>query len=59
MNTSLTSTEARLLILATRKLLDRFKNLKDASSFCRVKPTNLSQYQSFEHTAFMPVDVVI
>ncbi len=59
MNTPLADMRIRLLILATRKLLDKFKNLKDAATFCRVKPTNLSQYQSFEHSAFMPVDVVM
>jgi len=59
MNTQYDEMEFRLLKLATRKLLDSFQNLKDASSHCRVKPTNLSQYQSFEHSAFMPVDVVL
>ncbi len=52
-------TEIRLIKLATRKLLDRFSSLQEASNFCRVKPTNLSHYQSFEHSAFMPVDVAL
>ncbi|NQV98662.1 MAG: hypothetical protein HQ483_03100 [Rhodospirillales bacterium] len=51
--------EFRLLKLATRKLLNSFGSLQAAAEVCRVKPTNLSQYQSFEHTAFMPIDVVI
>ncbi len=59
MNENRNDMETRLLKLATRKLLDLFGSLKDASKHCRVKPTNLSQYQSFEHSAFMPVDVVL
>lgn len=59
MNDSLAEMETRLLKLATRKLLDSFANLNDAAAVCRVKPTNLSQYQSFEKTTFMPVDVMI
>lgn len=59
MNNPHSEMEFRLLKLATRKLLDSFDSLQAASQLCRVKPTNLSQYQSFEHTAFMPVDVVI
>ncbi len=59
MNASLSDMEVRLLKLATRKLLDAFKNLNDAAQACRVKPTNLSQYQSFEKTAFMPIDVMV
>ena len=59
MNNSLNEMEFRLLKLATRKLLDSFGSLKAAADLCRVKPTNLSQYQSFEHTAFIPVDVAI
>ena len=51
--------EIRLLKLATRKLLDGFGSLEKAAAHCRVKPSNLSQYQSFEHTAFMPVDVAL
>lgn len=52
-------TEYRLIKLATRKLLDRFPSLQEASNYCRVKPTNLSHYQSFEHSTFMPVDVAL
>ncbi len=59
MNTQFGEMEFRLIKLATRKLLNTFGSLQAASELCRVKPTNLSQYQSFEHTAFMPVDVVI
>lgn len=59
MNTTYNEMEFRLLKLATRKLLDSFGSLKTAASMCRVKPTNLSQYQSFEHSAFMPVDVLL
>lgn len=59
MNIQLREMEYRLLKLATRKLLGRFKNLEDAAKHCRVKPTNLSQYQSFDHSAFMPVDVAM
>ncbi len=59
MNAPLSEMEIRLLKLATRKLLDGFANLNDAAAVCRVKPTNLSQYQSFEKTAFMPVDVMV
>lgn len=59
MNASQKEMEHRLLKLATRKLLDSFDSLQAASKLCRVKPTNLSQYQSFEHSAFMPVDVVM
>ena len=59
MNDSYNEMEYRLLKLATRKLLDSFASLNVAAQKCRVKPTNLSQYQSFEHTAFMPIDVVI
>lgn len=51
--------DGRHLKLATRKLLERFSSLEQAASHCRVKPTNLSQYQSFEHNAFMPVDVAM
>ncbi|MGB0670570.1 MAG: hypothetical protein ACPGNT_03670 [Rhodospirillales bacterium] len=51
--------EKRLLKLATRKLLDHFRSLEEAAGVCRVKPTNLSQYQSFETTAFMPIDVLM
>jgi len=59
MNNSLNEMEFRLLKLATRKLLDKFDNLRAAADLCRVKPTNLSQYQSFEHATCMPVDVVL
>ena len=59
MNNAHNEMEYRLLKLATRKLLNSFDSLQAASRLCRVKPTNLSQYQSFEHSAFMPVDVVI
>jgi len=59
MNRSLEDMEFRLLKLATRKLLDKFGNLKSAAELCRVKPTNLSLYQSFEHSTFMPVDVAL
>jgi len=59
MNNSLTDSEFRLLKLATRKLLDKFDNLRAAAELCRVKPTNLSQYQSFEHVTCMPADVVL
>jgi len=59
MNMSVTDMEFRLLKLATRKLLDKFGSLKVAAGLCRVKPTNLSQYQSFEHTTFMPIDVAL
>ena len=59
MNDSLAEMETRLLKLATRKLLDSFQNLNEAAALCRVKPTNLSQYQSFEKTTFMPIDVMI
>jgi len=59
MNETLGDMEFRLLKLATRKLLDHFGSLKAAAELCRVKPTNLSQYQSFEHTTFMPVDVIL
>tara|TARA_R110000787_G_scaffold152035_1_gene265789 strand:- start:31140 stop:31637 length:498 start_codon:yes stop_codon:yes gene_type:complete len=59
MNIQLREMEYRLLKLATRKLLGRFKNLEEAAGQCRVKPTNLSQYQSFDHSAFMPVDVAM
>jgi len=59
MNTALNDMEFRLLKLATRKLLDKFGSLKAAADLCRVKPTNLSQYQSFEHTTFMPIDVAL
>jgi hypothetical protein len=59
MNSGLSDMETRLLKLATRKLLDTFTNLNDAAAVCRVKPTNLSQYQSFEKTAFMPIDVLV
>ncbi|MGB0682589.1 MAG: hypothetical protein ACPGOV_07775 [Magnetovibrionaceae bacterium] len=59
MNERLNDMEKRLLKLATRKLLDGFGSLEKAAQRCRVKPTNLSQYQSFETTAFMPVDVVM
>jgi len=59
MNETLGDMEFRLLKLATRKLLDHFGSLRAAADLCRVKPTNLSQYQSFEHTTFMPVDVIL
>ncbi len=59
MNMSVSDMEFRLLKLATRKLLDTFGSLKVAADLCRVKPTNLSQYQSFEHTTFMPIDVAL
>jgi hypothetical protein len=59
MNIKLREMEYRLLKLATRKLLGRFDNLEHAASHCRVKPTNLSQYQSFDHSAFMPIDVAM
>lgn len=59
MNAGLSEMETRLLKLATRKLLDAFANLNDAAAACRVKPTNLSQYQSFEKTTFMPIDVIV
>ena len=59
MNSGLNDMETRLLKLATRKLLDTFTSLNLAAAACRVKPTNLSQYQSFEKTAFVPVDVLV
>jgi len=59
MNKGLDEMEFRLLKLATRKLLDQFDNLRAASDLCRVKPTNLSQYQSFEHATCMPIDVAL
>jgi len=59
MNKTVSDMEFRLLKLATRKLLDTFGSLKVAAGLCRVKPTNLSQYQSFEHTTFMPIDVAL
>jgi len=59
MNAGLNEMDIRLLKLATRKLLDAFNNLQEAAQVCRVKPTNLSQYQSFEKSAFMPVDVLV
>lgn len=59
MNNSLNEMEFRLIKLATRKLLDKFDNLRAAADLCRVKPTNLSQYQSFEHATCMPVDVAL
>lgn len=58
-NSGLGDMEIRQLKLATRKLLDSFGSLEKAAAHCRVKPSNLSQYQSFEHTAFMPVDVAL
>ncbi|MBT6095156.1 MAG: hypothetical protein HOH04_09750 [Rhodospirillaceae bacterium] len=59
MNANLSEMDTRLLKLATRKLLDAFSSLQEAAQVCRVKPTNLSQYQSFEKTAFMPIDVIV
>jgi len=59
MNKGVDDMEFRLLKLATRKLLDQFDNLRAASDLCRVKPTNLSQYQSFEHATCMPIDVAL
>ena len=59
MNPPIGDMEKRLIKLATRKLLEKFDTLEKAASCCRVRPTNLSQYQSFDHSAFMQLDVAI
>lgn len=59
MDLILTPPEWRGLKIATRQLLAEFENLEDAAQFVRVKPSELSRYQNFDQTAFIPLDVAV
>ena len=55
----LTEMDKRHLKSATRELLDEFDNLEKAALHCRMGPARLSEYQNFDASAFMPVDVIL